>query len=46
MRAIMAGNSPVVVVIATGGGKSLLFMLPVFYSRGSISIIVVPLITL
>jgi superfamily II DNA helicase RecQ len=28
IAAIVAGESPVVAVMATGGGKSLLFMLP------------------
>ena len=46
IEAIMAGKSPVVVVMATGGGKSLLFMLPAWCSQGGTSIIVVPLIAL
>lgn len=46
IEAIMAGKSPVVVVMATGGGKSLLFMLPAWCSQGGTSIVVVPLIAL
>jgi superfamily II DNA helicase RecQ len=46
IRAIMAGESPVVAVMGTGGGKSLLFMLPAFCSGGGVSVIVVPLIAL
>jgi superfamily II DNA helicase RecQ len=46
MRAIMAGESPVVAVMGTGGGKSLLFMLPAFCSGGGGSVVVVPLIAL
>jgi superfamily II DNA helicase RecQ len=46
MRAIMAGESPVVAVMGTGGGKSLLFMLPAFCSGGGVSVVVVPLIAL
>jgi superfamily II DNA helicase RecQ len=34
IKAIMAGESPVVAVTGTGGGKSLLFMLPAYCSRG------------
>jgi superfamily II DNA helicase RecQ len=46
MRAIMARESPVVAVMGTGGGKSLLFMLPAFCSDGGVSVVVVPLIAL
>jgi len=46
MEAIMAGKSPVVVVMPTEGGKSLLFMLPAWCSRGGTTIVVVPLIAL
>ncbi len=46
IEAIMAGKSPVVIVMATGEGKSLLFMLPAWCSQGGTSIVVVPLIAL
>lgn len=42
----MAGESPVVTVIRTGGEKSLLFILPAYYSRNGITVIIVPLIAL
>ena len=46
MRAIMAGESPVMAVMGTGGSKSLLFMLPAFCSGGGVSIVMIPLIAL
>jgi superfamily II DNA helicase RecQ len=46
INAITAGESPVVAVMPTGGGKSLLFMLPAFAEQGGTTIIVVPLIAL
>jgi superfamily II DNA helicase RecQ len=46
MRAIMAGESPIIAVIGTGGEKSLLFILPAFYSGREGSIVMVPLIAL
>lgn len=46
IEAIMVGESPVVVVMGTGGGKSLLFMLPAWCERGGVSVVVVPLIAL
>ncbi len=46
IEAVMKGISPIVVVIATGGGKSLLFMLSAWCSPGGTSIVVVPLIAL
>jgi superfamily II DNA helicase RecQ len=45
MKAIMQGKSPVVVVMGTGAGKSVLFMLPASVSSG-VTIVVVPLIAL
>jgi superfamily II DNA or RNA helicase len=45
MRAIQHGASPVVVVMPTGGGKSILFMLPAWVA-GGLTVVVVPLITL
>ncbi|KAI4192651.1 MAG: hypothetical protein LQ350_008599 [Teloschistes chrysophthalmus] len=46
LEAIRQGQSPVVVVMGTGGGKSLLFMLPAWISRGGTTVVVVPLIAL
>jgi RecQ family ATP-dependent DNA helicase len=46
IEAITAGQSPVVAVMPTGGGKSLLFMLPAFAEQGGTTVIVVPLIAL
>ena len=46
IEAIMKGESPVVMVMGTGGGKSLGFMLPAWCSQGGTSIVVVPLIAL
>jgi hypothetical protein len=46
IKAITAGESPVVAVMPTGGGKSLLFMLPAFAEQGGTTIVVVPLIAL
>lgn len=46
IKVIIAGESPVMVVIGTGDGKNLLFILPAFYSSGGVSVIVVPLIVL
>jgi superfamily II DNA helicase RecQ len=45
LRAIMHQRSPIVVVMGTGGGKSLLFMLPARCSDG-VTVVVVPLISL
>lgn len=46
MQAIQDGASPVVAVMPTGGGKSMLFMLPAFVAPGGCTIVVVPLISL
>jgi superfamily II DNA helicase RecQ len=46
INAITAGESPVVAVMPTSGGKSLLFMLPAFAEQGGTTVIVVPLIAL
>ena len=43
MRAIQQGESPIVVVMPTGSGKSVLFMLPAFVQVGRVTIVVVPL---
>lgn len=46
IQAIIAGESPVVAVMPTGAGKSLLFMLPAWAEQGGTTIVVVPLIAL
>ncbi|GIC94738.1 uncharacterized protein Aud_002067 [Aspergillus udagawae] len=46
MWAIQQGESPVVAVMPTGRGKSMLFMVPVFAAPGGTTIIVVPLVAL
>jgi superfamily II DNA helicase RecQ len=43
MHTIQQGESPIVVVIPTGSGKSVLFMLPAFVQVGGVTIVVVPL---
>jgi hypothetical protein len=45
LRAIMRQESPVVVVMGTGGGKSMLFMLPARCSS-EMTVVVVPLLSL
>jgi superfamily II DNA helicase RecQ len=42
---IYSGVSPVVAVIPTGGGKSILFMLPTF-AAGRLTVVVIPLLVL
>jgi superfamily II DNA helicase RecQ len=44
--AIMQGQSPVMVIMGTGGGKSMLFMLPAAVVPGGTTIVVVPLVAL
>ncbi|PYH28098.1 P-loop containing nucleoside triphosphate hydrolase protein [Aspergillus neoniger CBS 115656] len=46
LQAIQDGESPVVTVMRTGGGKSLLFMLPAFLEPGGTTIVIVPLLSL
>lgn len=43
ITAIFQGRSPMLVVMGTGSGKSLLFMLPAFCIQGGTTIVVVPL---
>ena len=43
MYAIQQGESPVVVVMPTRSGKSVLFMLPAFVQVGRVTVVVVPL---
>ncbi|KAI1676246.1 Superfamily II DNA helicase [Pyrenophora tritici-repentis] len=45
MQAIMRYESPVVVIMGTGAGKSVLFMLPASVSTG-VTVVVVPLVAL
>jgi len=45
IQAIQHGISPVVAVMPTGGGKSMLFMLPA-YVGGGLTVVVVPLVAL
>ncbi|CEN60840.1 hypothetical protein ASPCAL03272 [Aspergillus calidoustus] len=46
MAAIQQGRSPVVAIMPTGGGKSMLFILPAWAVPGGTTIVVVPLISL
>ncbi|RKK63864.1 hypothetical protein BFJ69_g16845 [Fusarium oxysporum] len=48
IRAIMRGESPIVQITGTGGGKSMSFMLPAYCSHdsGGVTIVIVPLISL
>ena len=46
IQAITAGKSPVVAVIPSGAGKSILFMLLVWAEQGGTTVVVVPLIIL
>jgi superfamily II DNA helicase RecQ len=46
IRAIQRGESPVITVMLTGGGKSMLFMVPAFATPGSMTVVVVPLVAL
>ncbi|KAJ5749393.1 hypothetical protein N7533_006421 [Penicillium manginii] len=45
LQAIQHGFSPIVAVMPTGGGKSLLFQLPAWISKG-LTVVVVPLVAL
>lgn len=45
LQAIMRQESPVVVIMGTGAGKSLLFMLPASVSTG-VTVVIVPLVSL
>jgi superfamily II DNA helicase RecQ len=43
MQAVQRGESPIVAVMPTGAGKSMLFMLPAWVEPGGVTIVVVPL---
>ncbi|KFZ18550.1 hypothetical protein V501_01161 [Pseudogymnoascus sp. VKM F-4519 (FW-2642)] len=43
LRAIMKGVSPVLVIMGTGGGKTMLFQLPACSQKGGTTIVIVPL---
>ncbi|KAJ9480580.1 hypothetical protein VN97_g12971, partial [Penicillium thymicola] len=45
LQAIAAGESPIITVMPTGAGKSLLFMLPAWIA-GGLTVVVVPLLSL
>ena len=46
MQAIQQGQSPVVAIMPTGSGKSMLFMLPAWVAPRGTTVVVVPLIAL
>jgi RecQ family ATP-dependent DNA helicase len=46
IHAIMTGKSPIVSIMATGEGKSLLFMLPAYCISGGTTIVIIPLCSL
>jgi DEAD/DEAH box helicase len=46
LQTIVRGDSPVLTILPTGGGKSLLFLLPASHEISGTSIVIVPLISL
>jgi superfamily II DNA helicase RecQ len=46
IKAIMSGQSPVIAIMGTGCGKSVLFMLPAILAPGGVTIVVTPLVSL
>lgn len=42
MEAVLAGHTPLVVVLPTGGGKTLLFMVPACLGDPGVTVVVVP----
>ena len=43
LEAIMKGESPILVIMGTGAGKSLLFQLPAHSQKSSTTVVIVPL---
>ena len=46
LRAVMDNKSPIIVVMPTGGGKSLMFMLPASVKEAGTTVVITPLIAL
>jgi superfamily II DNA helicase RecQ len=46
LQAIIRGDSPILMIMPTDRGKSLLFLLPALYEMSRTTIIIVPLISL
>jgi superfamily II DNA helicase RecQ len=46
LKAIQDGASPIMAIMLTGRGKSMLFMLPAYTAPGGCTIVVVPLLSL
>ncbi|KAH0553468.1 hypothetical protein GP486_006460, partial [Trichoglossum hirsutum] len=46
LQAIIANKSPIILVMRTGGGKSLMFMLPASIQEAGTTVVVMPLIAL
>jgi superfamily II DNA helicase RecQ len=46
IEAIMQGQSPVLAIMGTGCGKSMLFMLPAAYTHRGCTVVVIPLVAL
>lgn len=46
IQAIQENQSPVLAVMPTGGGKSLLFLLPASYRVSGVTVVIVPLVSL
>lgn len=46
IHAIMTGQSPIISIMATGQGKSMLFMLPAYCVHGGTTVVIVPLCSL
>lgn len=46
LEAILRGTSPILGVLPTGGGKSLLYLLPATYGFSGTTIVITPLVAL
>lgn len=46
LEAIVAGEPYITVIMRTGGGKSLMFMLPAFASEDGVTVVIVPIVSL